>query len=75
MTDDSLRLACQTFLTVHPVGEAIEADWNMELTAEGFFFLLLFWGFLPSAEKLRVNATAMVREAERYLNTLLIRYS
>lgn len=40
MTDDWLRLACQTFLTVHPMGEAIEADWNMEreLTAEVFFF-------------------------------------
>lgn len=72
MTDDSLRLACQTFLTVHPMGEAIEADWNMELTAEGFFPVLFF--LLPSAEKLHMNATAMARKAagisERPVNTL-----
>lgn len=25
-----LLLDCQTFFTLHPMGEAIEADWNME---------------------------------------------
>lgn len=52
------------------MGEAIEADWNMELTAEGF---LCCFFFLPSAEKLHMNATAMARKAagvfERPVNT------
>lgn len=30
MTDDALLLDCQTFLTLHPMGEPIEADLNAE---------------------------------------------